>query len=86
VFPASARNRILMIADIQQLLEARPFQPFSVVTSSGMKYRVASPEHADFNPRGTRVVIWFDDDSSVQVAGLHIAALETESSLNSPAA
>lgn len=66
-----------MISDIQKLLGARPFEAFEVVTSGRQHYRVASPDHADVNPKGSRLVIWFDDDSSVMIAGLHIAAVET---------
>ena len=34
------------------------------------------------HPRGTRVVIWFDDDSSVTVSGLHIVAIEKAAAKN----
>ena len=68
----------MMIADIRQLLDARPFEPFFIVTSSGQRSRVDSPDHADINPRGSRVVVWFNDDSSVTVLGLHITAIEKQ--------
>jgi hypothetical protein len=67
-----------MIEDIRQHLAARPFEPFLIVTSSGNRYRVPSAEHAGTNPRGNRVIVWFDDGSSVTVSGLHIAAVEKE--------
>jgi hypothetical protein len=67
-----------MIADVRHHLEARPFEPFLIVTSSGSRYRVATADHADINPRGSRTVVWFDDDSSVTVSGLHIVAIEKE--------
>ena len=67
-----------MIADVRQFLQAGPFEPFFIVTSSGNRYRVASPDHADINPQGSRVVVWFEDDSSVTLSGLHIATLEKE--------
>lgn len=67
-----------MIADIRQLLEAGPFEPFFIVTSSGNRYRVASADHASINPQGSRVVVWLDDESSVTLAGLHITAVEKE--------
>lgn len=67
-----------MIQDIRQRLSARPFEPFYVITSGGTRYRVASAEHAGINPQGNRVMIWFDDGSGVDVAGLHIVALERE--------
>jgi hypothetical protein len=65
-----------MIGDIRQHLEAAPFEPFTIVTSSGRRYSVPSADHAGLNPRGTRVVVWFDDDASVTIAGLHVAAIE----------
>ena len=69
-----------MIADVRRLLSARPFQRFSVVTSSGDRYRVLSPDHAGLNPQGTRVLVWFDDETGVVVSGMHIAAVELEKS------
>jgi hypothetical protein len=75
-----------MIADIRQHLQSGPFEPFSIVTSSGDRYRVASLDHAGIHPRGSRVVIWFDDDSSVTVSGLHIVAIEKESAKKKKAA
>lgn len=67
-----------MIAEIRQHLQAAPFEPFAIVAGSGMRYRVPSADHAGTNPQGSRVVIWFDDESSVTVSGLHIAAVEKE--------
>lgn len=75
-----------MIADIRHHLAAGPFEPFSIVTSSGDRYRIASSDHAGIHPHGSRVVIWFDDDSSVTVSGLHIVAIEKETAKkNGPA-
>jgi hypothetical protein len=65
-----------MIADIRHHLETGPFEPFSIVTSSGNRYHIASADHAGIDPRGSRVVIWFDDGGSVTVSGLHIVAIE----------
>ena len=68
---------IAMIGDVRQLLEASPFEAFTIVTSSGRRYRIPSADHASLNPQGSRVVVWFDDDdASVTIAGLHIAAIE----------
>ena len=65
-----------MISDIRSHLEAAPFEPFMIVTSSGRRYPVPSADHASSNPQGTRVVVWFDNGSGVTIAGLHIAAIE----------
>ena len=67
-----------MIADLRQKLAARPFEPFFIITSRGHRYRVPTAEHADVNPRGNRVVDWFDDGSGVDISGLHVVALEKE--------
>ena len=75
-----------MIADIRQCLRAGPFEPFSIVTSSGNRYRVATADHTGVNPQGSRVVVWFDDESSVTLSGLHIAALEKEAPSKAEAA
>ena len=70
-----------MISDIRSHLDAKPFLPFSIVMSSGQSYRVASPDHANINPKQTRVVIFFDDDSSVIISTLHIATVVQESGI-----
>ncbi|HXP60775.1 MAG TPA: hypothetical protein VN829_09800 [Dongiaceae bacterium] len=67
-----------MIADIRQRLRAGPFEPFVIVTSSGNRYRVATADHAGIDPQGTRVVVWFDDEGSVTLSGLHITAIEKQ--------
>ena len=69
-----------MVSDVRQHLAAAPFEAFFIVTSSGHRYPVASPDYAGINPRGSRVVIWFDDDSSVTISGLHIVAIEKNGS------
>jgi hypothetical protein len=66
-----------MIGAIRQLL-AGPFEPFYIVTSSGHRYRVASTDHAGISPGGNRVLVWFDDESSVTLSGLHIASIQKE--------
>ncbi len=71
-------NMRATIEDIQRLLGQRPFVPFLIVTRSGQSYRVASPEHTGINPRGSRVHVWFDDDTGVTIAEANIVALERE--------
>ena len=65
-----------MIAEIRRLLELVPFRPFTIVTSSGKEYHIPSSDHAGFNPAKTRVLVWFDDDSHIDIAALHIVAIE----------
>ncbi len=67
-----------MISEIRQLLDTRPFVPFYVHTSGGSHYRVATSDHASFDPQGSRIVIWFDDEGSITLSGLHIVGVEKE--------
>ena len=69
-----------MIADIRHHLEARPFEPFTIVLSSGDRYQISTADHANVGPSGGRMVVWFDDDGSVTLSGLHIVAIEKLSS------
>lgn len=64
-----------MIEGIRVLMKANPFQPFTILTSGGNEYPVLTPDHADISPKGGRVAVWFDDDSSISIAGLHIVAI-----------
>lgn len=57
-------------------MHAAPFEPFTIVTTSGRRYPVPSADHAGINPTSSRVVVWFGDDGSVTVGGLHVAAIE----------
>jgi hypothetical protein len=65
-----------MIADVRHYLQAGPFEPFAIVTSSGHRYDIPSADHAGIHPHGSRVVIWFDDGGSVTLSALHIVAVE----------
>ncbi len=65
-----------MIDEIQHRLEQKVFTPFTIVTSSGERYRVASRDHVGFGPRKSRVLVWFDDDTTALIAGLHIVSIE----------
>ena len=67
-----------MIGDIQRLLGSASFRPFTIVTSSGEHYRVASRDHAGFSPEKKRGLIWFDDSSHITLSPLHITAIKEE--------
>jgi hypothetical protein len=67
---------IPMIEDVRHHLQAGPFEPFAIVTSSGHRYNVPSADYAGISPRGNRMVIWFDDGGSVTLSALHVTAVE----------
>ncbi len=64
-----------MIAEARRLLEASPFVPFMVRTSDGREYQVPTADHAKLNPRGTYLIVFFDDDSHATISGLHLVAV-----------
>lgn len=65
-----------MTGDIRQHLQSAPFEPFTIVTTSGRRYSVPSADRVGLNPKGSRLVVWFDDDSSLTISGLHVVAIE----------
>jgi hypothetical protein len=64
-----------MIPRIRELLRSTPFVPFTIRTSDGRKYTVHTPNHAAINPKGSRVIVFADDDSQAEVAALHVATV-----------
>ena len=77
---AESTRLVFMTPDVRLHLSAVPFETFSVVTSSGHRYPIPSPDHASIHPRGSRVVVWFDDDSNVTISAIHIVAIEKNGS------
>jgi len=65
-----------MMNDIRALLAARPFVPFVVHAADGREYKVPTAEHAFVSPRGTRVTIFSDDDTSHLLPGLLISGVK----------
>jgi hypothetical protein len=64
-----------MIPRIRELLHSTPFIPFTIRTSDGREYTVPTADHAAINPRGSRVIVFADDDSQAEVAALHVATV-----------
>ena len=73
-------------ADIRRYLQAGPFQPFAIITSSWHRYEIPSADRAGMSPEGNRIVIWFDDGGSVTLSALHITAIEKLPSSNNATA
>jgi hypothetical protein len=64
-----------MVQQIALLLARTPFEPFSIVTTSGHEFRVDHPENAGII--GGRVVVALpDEEGVVTLGGLHIAAIK----------
>jgi hypothetical protein len=65
-----------MTNDIREYLTAKPFVPFVVYTADGREYKIPTAEHASVSPRGTRVTVWNDDDTSHLLPGLLISGVK----------
>jgi hypothetical protein len=70
-----------VIPRIRELLHSTPFEPFVVRTSDGREYTVPTSDHAAIHPRGSYVVIFSDNDSHTDVAGLHVASVVKKAAL-----
>ena len=66
-----------MLDEIAKRLHATPFEPFTILTTDGNKYRVPHPDHALISPRGTRVAVFDDNDTSAMLTALHIVAVKS---------
>ncbi|MEY2510921.1 MAG: hypothetical protein QOE26_1684 [Verrucomicrobiota bacterium] len=64
-----------MIPRIRELLHAMPFMPFTIRTSDGREYVVPTADHAAITPKGSRVIVFADDDNQAEVAALHVATV-----------
>lgn len=66
-----------MIPRIRELLHSTPFVPFIIRTRDGREYIIPTADHAAINPKGSRVIAFSDNDSQVEVAAFHVAAVAT---------
>jgi hypothetical protein len=69
-----------MLQEIFALLQRRPFQEFSVLTSDGHVYTVPTSDHAALNPTRTRLIIFTDADEQFSLSALHIVGVRAPES------
>jgi hypothetical protein len=70
-----------VLQEIFALLQRRPFEAFSVVTSDGHVYTVPTSDHAALNPAHTRLIIFTDADEQFSLAALHIVGVRSPASI-----
>jgi len=62
---------------MRQFLSLKPFEPFTVVTSSGDRYLVKYPENALLTK--TKIVIVNPEDDTIAICALlHVASVQTQ--------
>ena len=57
-------------------MNAEPFAPFFVKTSDGKQYRVKHPDYVAISPKGGRVSLYDDEETTTTLSALHIVAVE----------
>ena len=65
-----------MTDEVRRLMHAEPFTPFLVKTSDGKQYRVKHPDYLAISPKGGRVTVYADEETSTMISALHIVAVE----------
>ena len=66
-----------MTDEVRRLMNAEPFVPFFVRTSDGKQYRVKHPDHVAISPKGGRVSLYDDEETTTTLSALHIVGVET---------
>ena len=74
---------MVIVAELLQRLEERPFAPFVIVLSNGSRHEVPSHEHCTVTRFSRRITVDHDDGSFVNIQPLHVAHIEL---LHRPAA
>lgn len=67
----------ILFATVRARLSRVPFEPFRLVTTSGQRYVVPTPDHAGVTVRARMIHIMGDDGGVADIHSLHIAALES---------
>jgi hypothetical protein len=66
----------MLAGTIKQKLMNNPFEGFIITMNDGRKFKITHPDYADVSPKGTKVIIYFDDDSSIDLSSILIASVE----------
>jgi hypothetical protein len=67
-----------MTDEVRKLMHAEPFTPFVVKTNGGKQYRVKHPDYVAISPKGGRITVYADEETSTTLSALHIVAVEPQ--------
>ncbi|HEX8296899.1 MAG TPA: hypothetical protein VF593_11395 [Chthoniobacteraceae bacterium] len=65
-----------MTDEVRKLMNAEPFRPFFVKTSGGKQYRVKHPDYLAISPKGGRLSLFDDEETTTTISALHIVSVE----------
>lgn len=68
-----------MTDEVRKLMNAEPFRPFFVKTSDGRQYRVKHPDYVAISPKGGRLTLFDDEETTTTLSALRIVGVEIES-------
>jgi hypothetical protein len=71
-----------MTGTIRNLMHAVPFQPFLVKASDGRQYRVKHQDYVAISPKGGRITLCADEETSTTLSALHIVSVEPQKTKN----
>jgi len=66
-----------MTDEVRRLMDAEPFKPFMVKASDGKQYRVKHPDYVAISPKGGRISLYDDEETTTTLSALHIVSVET---------
>jgi hypothetical protein len=64
-----------MTDEVRKLLHAEPFVPFVIKTSDGKQFRVKHPDYLAISPKGGRITVYADEETSTTLSALHVVAV-----------
>jgi hypothetical protein len=64
-----------MTDEVRKLLHAEPFVPFVIKTSDGKQYRVKHPDYVAISPKGGRITVYANEETSTTLSALHMVAV-----------
>ena len=67
-----------MTDEVRKLMNAEPFAPFFVKTSDGKQYRVKHPDYVAISPKGGRITLYDDEETTTTLSALHIVGVELQ--------
>jgi hypothetical protein len=74
--PEPGAPHTVLFAKIRERLNAVPFEPFKIITTSGRAYDVPTADHAGVVPILRTISVADDNGGSVEIHALHVASIE----------
>ena len=67
-----------MTDEVRRLTNAEPFVPFLIKTSDGKQHLVKHPDYVAISPKGGRITVYADEETSTMINALHMVAVEPQ--------